>query len=80
MTCWWAENILTDGWNLEILKGKQLDCGGPGPSTRHKLLKEKILKEEIESKCRLCKEYEENMDHLTSGCLVLGKERIHNKT
>jgi hypothetical protein len=24
--------------------------------------------EEIESKCRLCKEYEETIDHLTSGC------------
>jgi len=29
--------------------------------------KNKILKEEIESKCRLCKQYEETIDHLTSG-------------
>jgi hypothetical protein len=28
--------------------------------------KEKILKQEIESKCRLCKEYEETIDHLAS--------------
>jgi len=30
--------------------------------------KNKILKKEIESKCRLCKQHEENIDHLTSGC------------
>ena len=35
--------------------------------------KNKILKEEIESKCRLCKQYEETIDHLTSGCPVLAK-------
>jgi predicted restriction endonuclease len=28
--------------------------------------KRKILKEEIESRCRLCKEYEETIDHLTN--------------
>ena len=30
--------------------------------------KNKILKEETESKCRLCKQHEETIDHLTSGC------------
>ena len=30
--------------------------------------KNKILKQEIESKCRLCKQHEETIDHLTSGC------------
>jgi len=30
--------------------------------------KNKILKEEIESKRWLCKQYEETIDHLTSGC------------
>jgi hypothetical protein len=33
----------------------------------------KILKEEIESRCRLCKEYEETIDYLTSGCPILAK-------
>ena len=33
----------------------------------------KILKQEIESQCRLCKEHEETIDHLTSGCPILGK-------
>jgi hypothetical protein len=33
----------------------------------------KILKEEIESRCRLCKEYEETVDHLTSGCPILAQ-------
>jgi hypothetical protein len=35
--------------------------------------KKKILKQEIESGCRLCKEYEETIDHLTSGCPTLAK-------
>ena len=35
--------------------------------------KNKILKEEIESKCRLYKQHEETIDHLTSGCPVLAK-------
>ena len=35
--------------------------------------KNKILKEEIESKCRLCKLHEETIDHLTSGCPILAK-------
>ena len=35
--------------------------------------KNKILKQEIESKCRLCKLQEETIDHLTSGCPILAK-------
>jgi len=31
------------------------------------------LKEEIESKCWLCKQHEETIDHLTSGCPILAK-------
>jgi hypothetical protein len=30
--------------------------------------KKNILKQEIESRCQLCKEHEESIDHLTSGC------------
>jgi hypothetical protein len=37
--------------------------------------KRKIFKEEIESRCRLCKEYEETIDHLTSGCPILAKNK-----
>jgi len=33
--------------------------------------KNKILKEETESKCRLCKQHEETIDHLSSGCHIL---------
>jgi hypothetical protein len=32
-----------------------------------------ILKEEIESRCRLCKEFDETIDYLTSGCPILAK-------
>jgi len=35
--------------------------------------KNKILKEKIESKCRLRKQHEETIDHLTSGCPILAK-------
>jgi len=35
--------------------------------------KNKILKQEIESKCRLCKQHEETIDHLSSGCPILAK-------
>jgi len=35
--------------------------------------KNKSLKEEIESKCRLCKQHEETIDQLTSGCPILAK-------
>jgi len=35
--------------------------------------KNKILKEEIDSKCWLCKQYGETIDHLTSGCPILAK-------
>ena len=32
--------------------------------------KNKILKQEFESKCRLCKQHGETIDHLTSGCPI----------
>jgi hypothetical protein len=35
--------------------------------------KKKFLKQEIESRCRMCKEYEETIDHLLSGCPSLEK-------
>ena len=35
--------------------------------------KKKILKEETESKCQLCKQHEETIDHLTSGSPILAK-------
>jgi hypothetical protein len=36
--------------------------------------KNKILKEEVDSKCQLCKQHEETIDHLTSGCPILAKK------
>ena len=35
--------------------------------------KNKILKDETESKCRLCKQHEETIDYLTSWCPILSK-------
>ena len=42
--------------------------------------KNKILKDETESKCRLCKQHDETIDHLTCGMPHFGKERIFNET
>jgi hypothetical protein len=42
-------------------------------AVRTNYFKNKILKEEIESKCQFCKEYEQNTEHLTSGCTILAK-------
>jgi len=36
--------------------------------------KNKILKEDTESKCQLCKQHEETIDQLTSGCPILTKK------
>jgi uncharacterized protein (UPF0371 family) len=35
--------------------------------------KKKILKQDIESRCRLCKQYEETIDQLISRCPTLAK-------
>jgi hypothetical protein len=32
--------------------------------------KSKILKEEVDGKCQLCKQHEETIDHITSGCPI----------
>ena len=37
--------------------------------------KNKILMEETESKCQLCKQHEETIDHLTSGCPIQVKNK-----
>jgi len=42
-----------------------------GISTKY--FKNKILKDEIESNCSLCKQHVETIDHLTSGCPILAK-------
>jgi hypothetical protein len=42
--------------------------------------KRRVLKKETETKCRLCKKYEENIDHLTSVCPVLAKDEYTYKT
>jgi len=42
--------------------------------------KNKILKEEIESKCWLCKQHEETIDPLNLGMPHFGKGRIFNET
>jgi hypothetical protein len=35
----------------------------------------KILHAETDSKCRLCQQFDETMDHMTSACPILAKEQ-----
>jgi hypothetical protein len=35
----------------------------------------KILYTEMDSKCRLCQQHDETIDHITSACLILAKEQ-----
>jgi hypothetical protein len=52
------------------------------PNSGKNPFKNKILKAETDSKCRLCKEHTETIDHLTSGCPILKKNeylRRHGK-
>jgi hypothetical protein len=35
--------------------------------------RKKILKQQTDSKCQLCKEHEETINHLISGCPILAK-------
>jgi hypothetical protein len=37
-------------------------------------IKNKSMKEEIDSKRRLCKQHKETPDHITSGCPILAKK------
>jgi hypothetical protein len=52
-------------------RNRKYNCGSSGLGNSTNYFKRKILKEEIESRCRLCKEYEETIDYLKSGS---GKE------
>ena len=35
----------------------------------------KILSKETDSKCRLCQQFDETIDHIISACPILGKEQ-----
>jgi hypothetical protein len=41
--------------------------------------KNQILKEEIDSRCRLCEQHEESVDHLTSECHILEKNEYFKR-
>jgi hypothetical protein len=43
------------------------------PAVGNNSFKNKILKEKSDSKCRLCKEHKEIIDHLASRCPILAK-------
>jgi len=46
----------------------------PYQAIKTNYVKNDILREEIDSKCWFCKQHEETIDHLTSGCSILVKD------
>jgi hypothetical protein len=51
-------------------------------ATSTNYFKNKILNEGSDTKCRLCKQHKETMDHITLGCPILAKKVYimrHNK-
>ena len=57
---------------METSREKQ-NLADQGQAISTNYFKNKILEEVIDSKCRLCKQHEETIDHLTSGCPILAK-------
>jgi len=39
----------------------------------------KILNTETDSKCRLCQQFDETIDHIISACPILAKESVHKR-
>ena len=46
----------------------------PDKAIRTNYVNNDILREQTDSKCWLCKQHEETIDHLTSGCSILVKD------
>jgi hypothetical protein len=53
---------------MEVQKNSMLVTQDQAIVTKY--FKIKFLKEEIDSKCRLYKHHEENVEHLNSGCPI----------
>jgi hypothetical protein len=71
MKSWWILNSHIAGDIKGETENKIVAAQDQAISTNY--FKYKILKEEIWCKCRLCKQHEETIDHLTSGCPILAK-------
>jgi hypothetical protein len=54
-------------------RNRNHNSGSSRPSSYKNYFKNTILKEEIYSKCHLCKQHEETIDHLTTGCPILAR-------
>ena len=70
----WSYQWLKSGDNKGKTESTIVAAQDQAISTNY--FKIKILKEEINSKCQLCKQHEETIDHLTSGCPILAKKSI----
>jgi hypothetical protein len=68
---WWIMSIHIDGDIKGETESTTVVVQDQAIITNY--FKNKILMEEIDNKCRLCKLHEETTDHLTSGCLILAK-------
>jgi hypothetical protein len=67
-------NNRMDAYDLETSRRKQSTTVAAQDQEISKMyFKNKSLKEEIDSKCRLCKHHEETIYHTISGCPILAK-------
>ena len=48
-------------------------------SIRRNLVKAKIDKRQGDSRCRVCRKADENIDHIVSGCSKLGQKEYKEK-
>jgi hypothetical protein len=67
-------------WKSKTLHGRHVKEEGEntivaakGQAVGTNYIKNKILKDEVDSKCQLGKQHEETIDHLPSGCPILVK-------
>jgi hypothetical protein len=73
------ENLVNNEQSHRWLKSEEIKtetestrAGAQDKAIRTNYFKNKILKEETDSKCRLCK-HEDTVHHVTSGCPILAK-------
>jgi hypothetical protein len=70
----WILNSLIADFKYGVLKGETESTivADQDKAISTNYFKNRIFKEEFESKYRLCKHHEKTIDHLMSGCPILG--------
>ena len=60
--------------SMPVIMLESIIVAAPDQTVSTNCVKNDISKEEIDSKCWLCKQHEETVDHLTSGCAIFVKD------